>query len=86
MITRHDVAKKLIDYLYCRISLANLVNWAEQVMMEEELDERDITVLREILARLGLSDTIAFGLSLEDYRKYLNILGYDLEFYIKKAE
>lgn len=85
MITRQNVANKLIDYLYYRISLTDLVHWAEQVMMEEELDEQDLILLREIVARLGLSDTIAFGLSLEDCRKYLNSLGYDVEINVKKA-
>ena len=55
MITRQDVANKLIDYLYYRMSLAELVHWAEQVMMEEEFDERDLSLLRDIVARLGLS-------------------------------
>ncbi len=85
MITRQDVANKIIDYLNYRISLAELVHWAEQVMMEEEFDERDLSLLRDIVAHLGLSDTMAFGLSLEDCRKHLKSLGYDVEINVKKA-
>ena len=85
MIKKQDVANKLIDYLYYRVSLTELVHWAEQAMMEEEFDELDLPLLREIIARLGLSDTMAFGLSLEHCRKYLNSLGYDVEINVKKA-
>ncbi|HBT47679.1 MAG TPA: hypothetical protein DEA73_07375 [Peptococcaceae bacterium] len=85
MITRQDVANKLIDYLYQRISLAELVDWAEKVMMGEEFEERDLPLLRDIIARLGLSDTLAFGLSWEDCQKYLQSLGYRVELTIIKA-
>jgi hypothetical protein len=54
-------------------------------MMDEEFDERDLSLLRDIVARLGLSDTMAFGLSLEDCRNYLNALGYEVEINVKKA-
>ncbi|GEA16353.1 hypothetical protein E308F_25990 [Moorella sp. E308F] len=79
MITKQDVANKLISYLGHRLTLAELVDWAEKVMMEEEFEEGDLPLLRDIVARLGLSDTIAFGLSWEDCRNFLRSLGYDVE-------
>ena len=33
-ITRQKIGQKLIDYLYHRITLAELVDWAESAMME----------------------------------------------------
>ena len=66
MITRHDVAHKLIDHLRHRLSLNELVAWAEDVMMTGELDEVDLNMLRTILSRLGLADVREFGLSWED--------------------
>ena len=79
MITRQDVVNKLINYLGHRISLEELVEWAENAMMEGEFEEHDLSLLRDIVARLGLSDTLAFGLSWEDCKSYLRTLGYDVE-------
>ncbi|TDA65488.1 MAG: hypothetical protein D9V47_13470 [Clostridia bacterium] len=79
MLTRQHVAQKLIDYLDHRVSLTELVDWAEKAMMEEDLDERDLPLLRDLLARLGLGDVPAFALTWEDCRNYLNSLGYRVE-------
>lgn len=84
MLTRQDVAQKLIDYLSHRISLSELVDWAENVMMEEDLDENDLPLLRDILARLGLADVAAFGLTWEDCRDFLRSLGYRVEVTVTK--
>ncbi|MBI1743141.1 hypothetical protein HYR54_08760 [Candidatus Acetothermia bacterium] len=75
-ITRTDVAQKLIDYLQHRIALAELVDWAEQALMEADLDEHDVELLRDALAHLGLADVKAFGLSWEECEQLLIRLGY----------
>ena len=36
MITRQDVAARLTDHLHHRLSLEDLVNWAENAMVEGE--------------------------------------------------
>jgi hypothetical protein len=79
MITRHEVAQKVIDYLQHRLALAELVDWAERALMEGDLDERDLEVLRESLARLGLADVKAFGLSWEECEQLLARLGYRIQ-------
>jgi hypothetical protein len=79
LLTKQDLARKLIDYLSLRITLDELVDWAEKVMMEEDLHEGDLPLLREILARLGLADVAAFGLTWEDCRNFLRSLGYRVE-------
>lgn len=76
MITRHDVAQRVIDYLQHRLSLAELVDWAEQALLASDLDERDLDLLRESLARLGVADVRAFGLSWEECEQLLARLGY----------
>ena len=76
MITRQDLAQQLIDYLQHRIALDELVDWAETALMESDLDERDLDVLREALARLGLADVKTFGLSWEECEQLLARLGY----------
>jgi hypothetical protein len=76
VIKRKDVAQKLEDYLHQRLSLAELVNWAEGVMQEDDFAEPDYEVLRDIVSRLGLADVRTFGLTWEDCSNYLKRLGY----------
>jgi len=46
------VAGKIAAYLHGEISLAQLVDWAESAIQDGESDERDIDVLRSVVARL----------------------------------
>lgn len=78
VITCHEVASKLRDYLHHRITQEELVDWAEEVMMESEFDQSDFEALRNIVSRLGLADVKAFGLTWEDCETYLLRLGYSV--------
>jgi hypothetical protein len=75
-ITRQAVAEKLGAYLRHELSLADLVAWAETAMMDWEFDLKDVTVLRDVVARLGVADVRAFGLAWEDCEDLLSRLGY----------
>jgi hypothetical protein len=75
-ITRQAVAEKLGAYLRHELSLADLVAWAETAMMDGEFDLKDVTVLRDVVARLGVADVRAFGLAWEDCEDLLSRLGY----------
>lgn len=75
-ITRQKVAQRLIDYLYHRITLTELVDWAESAMMEADFEEQDFEILREIISRVGLADVKAFGMTWEDCEDFLSRLGY----------
>ena len=55
-VNRQMVALKLTDYLYHRITLPQLVDWAEWAVMDVDFDARDMNLLREIVGRLGLAD------------------------------
>jgi acetyl-CoA acetyltransferase len=77
VITRETVAHKLAAYLHHEISLANLVDWAQMAMMEGEFDDIDHDAIRDAVARLGLTDVRAFGLTWEDGETILKRLGYD---------
>lgn len=76
MITRATLQEKILDYLNRRISLAELVDWAEKMMMDGEFDENDTELLTKIIARLGLADVREFGLSWDDCSEFLARLGY----------
>ena len=76
MITRTTIAGKLAAHLHHDCSLAELVDWAESAMMEGDFDDQDFAMLRDVVARLGLADVRAFGLTWEDCEEMLKKLGY----------
>jgi hypothetical protein len=84
-VSRQRVAQKIIDYLYHRITLSDLVDWAESVMMEADFEERDIELLRDIIGRIGLADVRAFGITWEDWEDFLSRLGYRISITVSEA-
>ncbi|MBM4038580.1 MAG: hypothetical protein FJ290_08710 [Planctomycetes bacterium] len=74
-IDRRVVAAKLTAYLKHEIALDELVDWAERAMMEGDFAEADLTVVRDVVSRLGLADVRAFGLLWEDCEEMLRQLG-----------
>jgi hypothetical protein len=75
-ITKQTVAGKIAAYLHHEITLSQLVDWAELAVMEGELAESDATTLATVIARLGVADVRAFGLTWEDCEELLRKLGY----------
>lgn len=63
-ITRELVRDQLLAYLNHTITLAQLVDWAEDALNEGELEAQNSEALRDIVARLGLADVREFGLSI----------------------
>jgi len=72
-ITTQIVAEKLADYLQHRSTLDQLVDWSENQVMEGEFES---SVVRDAVARLGLADVRAFGLTWEDCERLLGAVGY----------
>jgi hypothetical protein len=75
-ITKQTVANQIAAYLHHEITLAQLVDWAENAMMDGEFSEREMSALRSVVSRLGVADVRAFGLSWEDCEQFLHKLGY----------
>ena len=75
-ITRQMVADKLAAYLRHDLSLGDLVTWAESAMMEGAFEREHFADVRDVVARLGVADVRAFGLTWEDCQQLLNRLGY----------
>jgi hypothetical protein len=75
-ITKQTVADRIAAYLQREITLAQLVDWSEQAMMDGELAEGDATTLAAVIARLGVADVRAFGLAWEDCEDLLRQLGF----------
>ena len=76
LITRQMVAEKIGAYLHHALTQAELVDWAERAVMDGELEERDARVLARVVARFGVADVRAFGLTWEDCEDILKQLGY----------
>ena len=55
-----------MNYFQHKISLDELVSWAENAFMEGDIQDEDAEVVHNILARLGLADVKTFGLYRED--------------------
>jgi hypothetical protein len=75
-ITKQFVAEQIAAYLHHEITLAQLVDWAENAMMDGEFEETHVTALSSVVSRLGVADVRAFGLTWEDCEQLLDRLGY----------
>ena len=64
VITRQTVVDKLAAYLHHELSLSGLVAWAETALMDGEFDDNHFSVIRDVVARVGVADVRAFGLIL----------------------
>jgi hypothetical protein len=62
-----------------KITLSQLVDWAVTVMNEGALDPNEGPVLRHVMARLGVADVKAFGLTWEGCYDFLSKLGCRVE-------
>lgn len=76
IVTKQTVADRIADYLHHRITLAQLVDWAENALMDSEFDERDAAVLSAVVGRIGVADVRAFGLTWDDCEELLRQLGF----------
>jgi cobyrinic acid a,c-diamide synthase len=85
VITCQIAARRLSDYLQHNITAAQLVDWAEMAMMDEELEEEHHELLRDIISRIGLADVRAFGLTWEDCQDFLSRLGYEVSVTVAEA-
>jgi hypothetical protein len=75
-ITKQAVADRIAAYLHHRITLAQLVDWAENALMEDEFEERDAETIAAVVSRLGVADVRAFGLAWDDCEELLRQLGF----------
>jgi hypothetical protein len=75
-VTKQSVADKIAAYLRHEITQADLVDWAERALMDGEFSESDLPSLSHVVARLGVADVRAFGLTWEDCEELLHTLGY----------
>ncbi len=85
IVTKKVAAQKIFSYLNHKVSLDELVNWAETAIMEGNLAEKDMEVLMSVLGQLGLADVRSFGLTWEDCQSLMKKLGYSLQVEMEEA-
>ena len=83
VITRQTVVDKLAAYLHHELSLSGLVAWAETALMDSEFDGNHFGDIRDVVARVGVADVRAFGLTWEDCEHLLGRLGYSAHIQIE---
>lgn len=76
IITKKTIAEKILEYLHHNITLAQLVDWSENNLMDGEFEDKNFELIKDILSKLALADVRAFGLMWEDCEAYLKNLGY----------
>lgn len=79
MITKEIIADKLLAYLQHHLSLAELVDWAEQSLIVGSYEDDASHTIRNTLSQLGLADVKAFGLEWKDCEAIMQNLGFKLE-------
>ncbi|HRE40538.1 MAG TPA: hypothetical protein PLG90_04320 [Ignavibacteria bacterium] len=77
-INKENIAEKILEYLQRKITFEGLVNWAENSIMNDEFDNTDLPIIKEIVGRIGLSDVKEFGINYDDLTDMLNKLNYEL--------
>jgi len=84
-VTKQHVAEKIAEYLHHRVTLAELVDWAEKAMLDGEFEEKDAAAISAVVARLGVADVRAFGLTWADCEELLARLGFSARIEISAA-
>jgi cobyrinic acid a,c-diamide synthase len=84
-ITNQTVAEKIAAFLHHELTVAQLVDWAEHALLDGEFDETSAAALASVVARLGVADVRAFGLTWEDCEDVLQQLGYSAKVAIVAA-
>ncbi|HXG21410.1 MAG TPA: hypothetical protein VNN62_20345 [Methylomirabilota bacterium] len=84
-LSREMVARKLEAYLHHQVSFEDLVAWAHSAMMDADFEETHFDAIRDVVARLGVADVQAFGLTGDDCESLLKKLGYNAHIEIVAA-
>ncbi len=85
IITKQIVADQIAAYLRHGMTLAQLVDWGENAMMEGEFDEKDAASISAVVSRLGVADVRTFGLTWADCEDLLGQLGFSARIEIVAA-
>lgn len=86
MLTRHEVLNQIIAYLNHDLTLSDLVDWAENTLVEPEIPaSEDADLLMDVLTYLGAADTRGFPLTWDILTGFVERLGGSVRVVIEVA-
>lgn len=86
MITRQIILERLDAYLNHQITLAELVDWAENALIEPDIPENEnADLLMDVLMYLGAADTRGFPLTWDILSGFLDRLGGSVRVIVESA-
>lgn len=85
MTTKETISQQLTSYLNHQLTLAELVGWAEHVILDGNIQDADPKKVMRVLGRIAASDAEGFGLLWEDCDDMLRELGYRAHVNVTKA-
>jgi hypoxanthine phosphoribosyltransferase len=78
VLMRSAILGKINEYLHRKIRLAELVDWAQTTLDQEELSSDDESLLRDLVNQAGDPESPASGLTFEEWSRLLRRLGQEL--------
>ena len=76
MLTRHVILTQIDRYLNRQITLAQLVDWAENALMEPTIPtNEDADTIMDVMSYLGAADTRGFPLTWDRLEEFIARLG-----------
>ena len=85
MVTKKEIANKLLNYLNNQVMLAELVSWAEDTIQNGDIEEAEPKIIMQMLGRMAAADVKEFGLLWEDCEQIMSQLGYTLKVNVEQA-
>lgn len=86
MITRQIILERLDAYLNHQITLAELVDWAENTLIEPNIPENEnADLLMDVLMYLGAADTRGFPLTWDILSDFMDKLGGSVRVIVESA-
>ena len=76
MITKQQTAQQLLNYLNHQITLAQLVDWAENAILQGGVEPAHAREQMQVLGRMAAADVKGFGILWSDCEEIMQSLGY----------
>jgi hypoxanthine phosphoribosyltransferase len=78
VLMRGAILQQFNAYLNHETTPSELVDWAQETLARGDLSPDDEALLRDLVTRAGDPEDGKFGLTVEDFREFLNRLGHEL--------
>ena len=76
MVSKKIIAAQLLGYMQHKLSLLELIDWAEKAILNGGFENGHEETIRTVLGRLAAADSTAFGMLWENCNELMRALGY----------